>query len=388
MGDGAAEFLDEPSAARMDRRALMTGAIGLIAAVVVSPSAVDAQTPEPEADPEADPEPHQEAGEGGGEEIISPRGTPVPGGTLTLYSGQHGEPTREVVAAFADATGTIVRLRSGEDAELANQIIAEGSASPADVIYTENSPALVRLSEQGLLAPVDPETLALVPAQYNAPQGDWVGVAARETVLVYNPALLAEADLPASVLDLAQPQWEGKIGIAPAGTDFLPLVTAVIVLEGEDAARTWAEGLARNAERYRGNIAILRAVDNGDLAAGIINHYYWFRMAHEVGEDQMHSRLYYFGNQDAGALVNVSGAGPLAASKNPELAQQFLAFLVGKQGQEVLAQSDDFEYPLGSGVAASPELKPFAELDPPPITIADLGDGSAAIALLQDVGWL
>jgi iron(III) transport system substrate-binding protein len=256
------------------------------------------------------------------------------------------------------------------------------------VIYSENSPALMFLSEQGLLAAVDPATLALVPSQYNSPQGDWVGVAARETVLVYNPALLAEADLPASVLDLTQPQWEGKVGIAAAETDFHPLVTAVIVLEGEDAARTWAEGLARNAQTYRGNTAILRAVDNGDLAAGIINHYYWFRMAHEVGEDQMHSRLYYFGNQDPGALVSVSGAGPLASSQNPALAQQFLAFLVGKQGQEILAQSDDFEYPLGSGVAASPELKPFDELDPPPVSVADLGDGRAAIELLEDVGLL
>jgi iron(III) transport system substrate-binding protein len=111
-------------------------------------------------------------------------------------------------------------------------------------------------------------------------------------------------------------------------------------------------------------------------------------MAHEIGEDQMHSRLHYFGNQDPGALVNVSGAAPLASSPNPELAQQFLAFLVGKEAQEALAQSDDFEYPLGSGVAASPELKPFAELDPPPVSVGDLGDSSAAIALLQDVGLL
>jgi iron(III) transport system substrate-binding protein len=368
------EFSAESVMPLLGRRALLGGAIGLVGWSVVSPRGVAAQTVTPEADEPAD--------------VIVPRGTPAPRGTLTLYSGQHGEPTREIVAAFADATGITVQFRAGEDAELANQVIAEGDASPADVIYTENSPALVLLSDQGRLAKIDPETLARVPSRYNSPLGDWVGVAARATVLVYNPALLTEAALPGSILDLAKPEWQGKIGIAPAETDFQPLVSAVILLEGEDAARVWAEGLARNAETYRGNTPILRAVDSGELAAGIINHYYWFRLAHEVGQDQMHSKLYYFGHEDPGALVNVSGAGALASSKNPDLAQEFLTFLVSQRGQETLVQSGDFEYPLASGVDAAPELKPFDELNPPPLTIAALGDGRAAIELLEDVGLL
>jgi iron(III) transport system substrate-binding protein len=379
----APEFSKRPVMPRWDRRALLVGAIGLAAYGVVRQRGAIAQTVTPRADPEPDPEAEEEAND-----VIVPRGTATPRGTLTLYSGQHGEPTRAIVAAFADATGVTVQFRAGEDAELANQIIAEGDASPADVIYTENSPAQALLAEQGLLAPVAPETLARVASQYNSPRGDWVGVAARATALVYNPALLAEADLPGSILDLAKPEWQGKIGIAPAETDFQPVVTAVIILEGEDAARAWAEGLARNAETYRGNTPILQAVEQGELAAGIINHYYWFRLAHEAGEDQMRSELYYFGHEDPGAVVNVSGAGALAASQYPELAQELLAFLVSEQGQETLVRSNDFEYPLGSGVAASPQLKPLAELDPPPLMVADLGDGSAALALLEDVGLL
>ncbi|HET7092831.1 MAG TPA: extracellular solute-binding protein, partial [Thermomicrobiales bacterium] len=227
-----------------------------------------------------------------------------------------------------------------------------------------------------------------VPEQYNSPNDDWVGSAARATVLVYNPAMVAEDQLPTSILDLAKPEWQGKIGIAPAETDFQPLVAAVSKIEGRDAAAAWLEGLARNAETYQGNTAILRAVEAGDLAAGIINHYYWFRMAREIGADQMHSKLYYFRHHDPGALVNVSGAGALAASRHLDEAQRFLAFLVSDEGQQTLVASNDFEYPLAKGAKASPDLEPFAKLEPPDISIADLGDGRDAVELLQDAGLL
>ncbi|HEU5433435.1 MAG TPA: iron ABC transporter substrate-binding protein [Thermomicrobiales bacterium] len=332
---------------------------------------------DPEADPEADPVADPTAG-----------ASPASGDTLTIYAGQHASTVEAIAAAFTKATGIPVQIRSGEDAELANQLVAEGASSPADVVITENSPALMLLSEQKLLAPVDAATLARVPERYNSPNDDWVGTAARETVLVYNPALLPAENLPQSVLDLAKPEWQGKIGIAPAESDFQPLVAAVAKLEGRDAAAAWLDGLARNAETYQGNFAILRAVEAGDLAAGIINHYYWFRLAKEVGADQMHSKLYYFRRHDPGALVNVSGAGVLAAGRHPDEAQRFLAFLVSDAGQAALVASGDFEYPLAKGDAAAPGLEPFDKLEPPAISIADLGDGREAVELLQDAGLL
>jgi iron(III) transport system substrate-binding protein len=369
----------------LGRRRLLTlaagGAAGLTFAAGASRTGWTAlaQTAvaDPEADPVADPEADPTAG-----------GSPVSGDALTIYAGQHAATVEAIGAAFTKETGIPVQVRSGEDAEIANQIVAEGSASSADVVITENSPALMLLSEQKLLAPVDAATLARVPEQYNSPNDDWVGTAARATVLVYNPTLVPEADLPQSVLDLAKPEWQGKIGIAPAESDFQPLVAAVAKLDGRDAAETWLEGLARNAKTYQGNTAILRAVDAGELAAGIINHYYWFRLAKEVGADQMHSKLYYFRRHDPGALVNVSGAGALAAAKHADEAQRFLAFLVSDDGQKALVASGDFEYPLATPSAAAPGLEPFDKLEPPAISIDDLGDGRDAVELLQDAGLL
>ena len=81
--------------------------------------------------------------------------TPISGQTITLYNGQHEQTTNALVAAFTKQTGVKVKVRSDDEDVLAQQIQQEGSHSPADVFYTENSPPLARLDEAGLLSPVD-----------------------------------------------------------------------------------------------------------------------------------------------------------------------------------------------------------------------------------------
>lgn len=306
---------------------------------------------------------------------------------LTLYSGQHAQTVALLTARFTKETGIPVRVHSGDGPEIANQIVAEGKRSPADVFFTENSPELVLLAERGLLAPVDPATLAQVPRRFSAADGSWVGVLARESVLAYNPSLIHESQLPASLIDLAEPQWKGRVAIAPTDSDFLPLVEATAALKGKAATLAWLKGLKRNAALYQDDEGVVAAVNRGAVAAGIINSYYWARLGVGIGTEKMQSRIYHFPPGDVGGLVNVSGAAVLKSARHPAEAQQFLAFLVSRPVQEMLAKSDvDFEYPLAMGVAANPLLKPFSELHPPAITVASLGDDSLAANLLREAG--
>jgi iron(III) transport system substrate-binding protein len=309
-------------------------------------------------------------------------------GTLTLYSAQHEQMTNALAKAFERKTGASVRVRFGEDEGLANQIVQEGSASPADALLTENTPPLELLAEKGLLAPVERSTLAQVPGRYDSPSGRWVGVAARETVLIYNPKLISASQLPPSILDLAKPEWKGKLAIAPSEPDFVPIVSAIDKLDGRAATTRWLEGFGANAKRYDDNEGIVAAVEGGQVAAGIINHYYWYEQRAEVSASNVHSKLYYFGHKDPGALVNISGAGALKSSENPALAQRFLTFLVSSEGQNAMTHSGDWEYPLVAGVAPPPGLLPFASLQPPEVGPADLGDGSTPLKLMQQAGLL
>ena len=309
--------------------------------------------------------------------------------TLTLYSGQHEQTVDRLVEGFRKQTGIVVKVHSGEGPELANQLLTEGKASSADIYFTENSPELQLLSEHGLLDPVDRATLAQVPARYSSDHGTWLGVLARQNVLAYNASKVAADALPASVLDLAQPAWKGRIGIAPSDGDFLPLVSAVIAVRGEDGALEWLRGLQHNAQNFDDDEAVVAAVDRGSVATGIVNNYYWERLREERGAKGMHSAIHEFAPGDVGALVNVSGAAVLKTSRHQAAAQRFLAYLVSAPVQAELGRSNvTFEYPLRPGIAANPALTPLDRLSPPRVGWAKLGDDSQAVALLRKAGLL
>ena len=134
---------------------------------------------------------------------------------------------------------------------------------------------------------------------------------ARSTVLVYNPSLISADELPASIMDLADPKYAGMVSFSPTGADFQAIVAAVLDLEGEDATRAWLAGLKANGTTYDGNNVVLEAVNSGESAIGIEYHYYWYRDQAEAGENSDDSELYFFGNQDPGAFLSISGAGVL-----------------------------------------------------------------------------
>ncbi|MGI4856807.1 MAG: iron ABC transporter substrate-binding protein [Janthinobacterium lividum] len=309
--------------------------------------------------------------------------------TLTLYNAQHEQVVAALAKDFQQETGIAVKIRNGEGPAMAAQLLVEGAASPADVYFTENSPELVLLDEKGLLAKTDAATLATIPARFNSPQGDWVGVLARENVLAYNTKKINVAQLPASVMDLTKPEWRGKVGIAPSDGDFLPLVSAVIAMKGEADALQWLKGLKKNAQIFDDDEGVVAAVNRGGVATGLVNNYYWARLHTQLGDSATQSAIYHFGQHDVGALVNVSGAAVLKSSKNQPEAQRFLAYLVSERAQTLMAKGRIvFEYPLRAGVAPDPLLKPFDQLEPPALSVEQLGDDSQAAKLMRQAGLL
>jgi iron(III) transport system substrate-binding protein len=306
---------------------------------------------------------------------------------LTLYNAQHEDLMTLMVADFTRSTGIKVNMRNGEDFELGNQLVQEGAVSPADVFVTENSPAMTLVDSKGLFSPLQDATMAQVPPQFAPTDKGWVGFAARSTVFAYNPAQLKAADLPASIMDLSQPQWKGKVGISAAGADFQAIASAVLSLKGEAATVAWLKGLKDNARLYQGNGAIMKAVNAGEIQSGVIYHYYWYKDQAESGANSNNVKLFYFGKQDAGAFLSVSGAGVIKSSKHQAEAQQLVRYLNGAAGQKVLADSAALEYPIGNGASANTALKPMSELSPPAVNLATL-NGPKVVELMQQAGLL
>jgi iron(III) transport system substrate-binding protein len=306
---------------------------------------------------------------------------------ITLYNAQHEDLMKLMVEAFTKETGIKVDIRSGEDPDMANQIIQEGPASPADVFVTENSPAMTLVAGKGGFAKVDPATLAQVGKQYAPATGDWVGFAARSSVLAYNSQQLTEDRLPTSIMDLAEPQWKGRFGVAAGGADFQAVVSAVLAVKGEAATAEWLKGLKANAKIYQGNGAAMRAVNAGEIQAAVIYHYYWYQDRAEAGTNSKNVELHFFAAKDPGGFLGVSGAGVLKASKHQAEAQSLVRFLTGKNGQQVLAGSHAMEYSISAEVPTNPKLKPLSELSPPDIEVSTL-NGPKVVELMQQAGLL
>jgi len=306
--------------------------------------------------------------------------------SLTLYSGQHVQTTQSLVAGFEKKTGITVNVRSDDEDVLADQIVTEGAHSPADLFFTENSPPLQFLSGKGLLATVNSSTLAHTPSRFNSTTGKWVGISARVSVMVYNTSLLKPSQLPTSAVQLAEPQWKGKLALAGAETDFQPIVTTYARTYGQAAALTWLKSLKTNATGhiYPDNETIADEVNRGQAAIGIVNQYYWYRERAEIGAANMHSAIAYFAPHDVGYVLDVSGAAILKSSTHQAAAQKFLAYMNSAAGQQIIAHSESFEYPIASGVSTAQPETPFANLQPNAVTIPELGTGAGAIKLLQE----
>lgn len=309
---------------------------------------------------------------------------PLSGETLTVYSGRSESLIAPILQQFTDETGIQVQVRYGNTAEMAAVILEEGDNSPADVYIAQDAGALGALAQEGRLMPLPSDILARVPAEFRSDDGLWVGLSGRARVLVYNTELLTEEDLPASILDLANPEWAGRVGWAPTNASFQAHVTAMRLLLGDDAVRSWLESMVANgAIPYDGNTAVVQAVIDGEVQVGLVNHYYLYGFL--ADNPDVPAVNYYFPGGDPGALVNVAGAGIVSTSDHPGLAQRLILYLLGNHAQEYFA-TETYEYPLVAGIEPSVELRPLAEIEVPAIDLSDLSDLQSTLELLSETG--
>lgn len=306
---------------------------------------------------------------------------------LVVYSGRNETLVGPVIERFEDESGLDVEVRYGDTAELAAQLLEEGDASPADVFFSQDAGALGALTEAGLLADLPAETLGRVPAQFTGDEGTWVGITGRSRVVAYDPDDVAESDIPDDVLELAAPEWAGRVGIAPTNASFQSFVTALRLTEGEDVARTYLEDLqANDVQLYDNNLAALDALEAGEIDVALINHYYVTARRAELGEENVRTQLKFLPPGTAGALVNVAGIGLLADAEDPEgYGQDFLDFLLTDQTQTEFVERTG-EYPL-TGVPGPEGVPSLEELGAGAgVQLGELASLDVTLDLLTEVG--
>jgi iron(III) transport system substrate-binding protein len=297
--------------------------------------------------------------------------------SITIYSGRSEALISELLDTFTKETGIEVNVRYGDSAELAAQILEEGSNVQADVFFSQDAGALGALAKEGLTKSLPTEITDLVDASYKSKDSQWVGVSGRARVLVVDPAKVTE--LPTSYKDLMDPSWKGRIAIAPTNASFQAFITAIRITEGDQEAKEFLDAMKENAVLFEKNGLILQAVEDGVVDAGLINHYYWFELENEKGVGNMNSELVWFEDQDAGNLINVAGVATV--SDNPS-ANVFVKWLLGETAQKYFVERTR-EYPL-TGVPDVAGVKPFGDIKAPDIDLSDLDSLEETLKLIQE----
>ncbi|PLS77459.1 MAG: iron ABC transporter substrate-binding protein [Chloroflexi bacterium] len=309
------------------------------------------------------------------------------GGELTIYSGRNENLVGPLLEQYEQETGTQLNVKYGDTAELAATILEEGANSPADVFLAQDAGALGALADEDRLQALPDAILNKVDARFRSPEGEWVGVSGRARVVVYDSQTITETDLPDTIFGFTDPKWKGKLGWVPTNGSFQAFVTALRVLEGEERAREWLEGIKANEPKvYDNNTAVVQAVGAGEIQAGFVNHYYLLRQLKERG-NSFGARNYYLKNGDPGALVNVAGTGILSTAKHKPAAEQFVQFLLSDVAQRYFAEQT-YEYPVVPSIPLDPELPALDEIQSPQLDLSKINDLKGTLQLLQDLGIL
>ena len=303
---------------------------------------------------------------------------------ITLYSGRIGPIINPAIKQYESASGVDVRTRFGDSPALAATLVEEGGNSPADMFFAQDAGSLDAVEKQGLLLELPADILAKVPASYRSANGAWVGVTGRSRIIAYSEEL-DESELPDSPLDLTEPKWKGRVGWAPTNASLQGYITALRLVEGDDVARKWLEGMVENdVQVYDSNIPVRDAIAKGEIDLGLINHYY---VAEAVAEDPDYPVKVHFPPDDLGSMINVAGVGVLASTGDREEALDFVRQMLSRETQTYFAESSK-EYPLAAGVQAPKELTPLADIPSQRVDLAKLGDLQGTLKLMRDTGAL
>lgn len=312
-------------------------------------------------------------------------GDSLSGSELTVYSGRSEEFIGPFFADFEAATGIKLNVRYGDSAELAAQLLEEDSNSPADIFIAQDAGSLGAVAESGMLANLASEILSLVPTEYQADSGAWVGLTGRARVFAYDTT--KNLDLPKTIDDLLDPKWDGKIGIAPTNASFQAFVTALRQLRGEAAAEAWLTALAKNNPvAYEKNSMIVEAINSGEIELGLVNHYYIYEVAEALG-GEINVADGFFAAGDLGNLINVSGAGILNTAKNAAGAAELIKYLLSEESQNRFV-SETNEYSVLPKLATPKGLPSFSEIGTPVVDLDSLKDVRVTQEMLVRVGLL
>lgn len=308
--------------------------------------------------------------------------------TVTIYSSRNEQLIKPLLDRYTEKTGVNVELVTDSIGPLLARLKAEGRNTPADMLLTVDAGNLWQASQEGLLQPVASEILETnVPAKYRDPKGEWTGLSLRARTIFYDPSKVT-ADQLSTYADLADPKWKGKLCLRSSKKVYnQSLVASMIEHLGaektEAVIRGWVDNLATDV--FSDDTALLEAIAAGQCEVGIANSYYYGRLLEE--KPTFPVKLFWANQGTTGTHTNISGAGVVASSDNPDGTLKLIEWLSSDEAQGIYASSDK-EFPVKEGVDESEMLRSWGQFKKDDINVQKFGElQTQAIQLMDKAGY-
>ena len=302
---------------------------------------------------------------------------------VNVYSTRSHYGTEPAFELFTEETGIKVNFFMGNNNEVFERLRAEGANTKADVMVTVDAGNLWNAAREGLLMPIESESLMKnVPAYLRDPENRWFGLAVRARTIMYSTERVKPSEL-STYQSLAEPKWKGRICIRTSNSIYnQSLLGAAIGVHGEAAVEKMVRGwVANEPEITNSDRPVLRAIAAGQCDVGITNSYYLARiLAKEPG---LPVAPFWANQETTGTHVNISGAGVTAHAKNKKNAIRLLEFMTSAEAQNTLAAAS-FEYPANPAAEPHAILKGWGEFKQEQVGVAAAGENQAAAIKLAD----
>lgn len=307
---------------------------------------------------------------------------------VTIYSSRNEQLIKPLLDKYTEATGVKIELVTDKTGPLMARLEAEGQNTPADMLLTVDAGNLWQAAQQGLLQPVASTVLeSNVPAKYRDPKGQWTGLSLRARTIFYDPNKV-DANQLSTYADLADPKWKGKLCLRTSNAVYnQSLVASMIENLGaektEEIIRGWVDNLATDV--FSNDTSMLEAIAAGQCEVGIANSYYYGRVLDEKPDFPV--QIFWANQGTTGTHVNISGAGVVANSDNPDGALKLMEWLSSDEAQGIYASADK-EYPVKEGIDESEMLRSWGTFTQDNINVQKFGElQTQAIQMMDKVGY-
>ena len=308
--------------------------------------------------------------------------------SIIVYSGRSDKFIKPVLENFTKKTGVKVTVHAGKSTGLLNKLKIEGDRTDADLFISNDAGTLQKGSDMGLFAAIPQAITSQIEKNYRAEDDTWVGLSARARVLVVNKNSKI-ANTINSVFDLAKPELKGQLGITNSTNEsYIAGATVYMLATDKSKTQDWLEGMKANVNGkvFNKHSKIVKAVADGKLAVGLVNHYYIFRHFDKHPDAPIKIVLPDQNKDQMGVAWNVAGVAISKHSKKQKLAQDLVNFLVSTEGQKQFSEVNH-EYPTRKGVAASSKVPPAGSFKIANVPMYKLGTHrNETIDLIEKVG--